>query len=362
MDLCVSCKGCKRECPTGVDMARMKIEFLGHYKKRHGWTLKDKLVARLPDYAHRLSGIAWLANLRDSVPLATALGERWLGFARERRLPVWRRDTFWRAHDPALFAGAEETLATARAGGKAAVLFVDTFNGIFERENAIAAAHVLKGAGYTLHTLAKRRGHHCCGRTYLTSGMVEAARGKTAALIDALLPFADAGVAIVGLEPSCLLTLRDEALAMRLGDKATRVAGHALLFEEFVAREAQAGRFAVDFDGVDAPVLVHGHCHQKAFAAVVPILDVLRLVPGANPILIESSCCGMAGSFGYETRHQDVSRAMAEASLLPAIRAVPDAIVVADGTSCRQQIAHGAAREALHVARVLEQFLPAAPA
>ncbi|HEY2559598.1 MAG TPA: FAD-binding oxidoreductase, partial [Caldimonas sp.] len=180
-------------------------------------------------------------------------------------------------------------------------------------------------------------------------------------LVDALLPFADAGIAIVGLEPSCLLTLRDEALAMRLGDKAIRVAERALLFEEFIAREMKAARFAVDFDGVDAPVLVHGHCHQKAFAAVAPILDVLRLVPGASPILIETSCCGMAGSFGYEARHQDVSRAMAEASLLPAIRAVPDALVVADGTSCRQQIAHGAARDALHAARVLERFLPERP-
>jgi Fe-S oxidoreductase len=188
--------------------------------------------------------------------------------------------------------------------------------------------------------------------------MVDAARAKALALVDALLPFADAGIAIIGLEPSCLLTLRDEALALRLGEKANRVAAHALLFEEFVARETKGGRFAVDFDGIDAPVLVHGHCHQKAFAAVAPILDVLRLVPGANPILIETSCCGMAGSFGYEVRHQDASRAMAEASLLPAIRAVPDAIVVADGTSCRQQIAHGAQREALHSARFLERFLP----
>jgi Fe-S oxidoreductase len=362
LDLCVSCKGCRRECPTGVDMARMKIEFLAHYKKRHGHTLKDKLVARLPDYAHRLSAVAWLANLRDRVPGAAALGERWLGLAARRRLPRWRRDTFWRAHDPAPFAGAETTLATARAGGKAAVLFVDTFNGIFESENAIAAARVLKAAGYTLHTVTKGGGHHCCGRTYLASGMVDEARERAGALLDALLPFAEAGIAIVGLEPSCLLTLRDETLAMRLGDKAQAVARHALLLEEFISREAAAGRFRIDFRPVAAPILVHGHCHQKAFAAVAPILDVLRLVPGAEPSLIETSCCGMAGSFGYEARHQEVSRAMAEASLLPAIRAVPDAIVVADGTSCRQQIAHGASREALHVARVLERFLPAAAA
>ena len=173
------------------------------------------------------------------------------------------------------------------------------------------------------------------------------------------MPFAQAGIAIVGLEPSCLLTLRDEALALGLGDKAIAVSKQALLFEEFIAREAKAGRFDVAFTPVESPLLVHGHCHQKAFAAVAPILDVLRLVPGAKPALIETSCCGMSGSFGYEASHHAVSMAMAEASLLPAIRNAPDAIVVADGTSCRQQIAHGAKREALHVARVLERFLPA---
>ncbi len=360
MDLCVSCKGCKRECPTGVDMARMKIEVLAHYKKRHGYTLKDRLVAHLPDYAHAASRVPWLANLRDRLPGAAALGERLLGLSARRRLPRWRRDTFWRARDRSLFASAEATIAAARSGVKAALLFVDTFNGIFESENALAAARVLHAAGYTLHTLEKSGGHHCCGRTYLASGMVDEARAKTGALVDALLPFAEAGIAIVGLEPSCLLTLRDEALVLGLGAKASTVAGQALLFEEFIDREAKAGRFAVDFTPLAQPLLVHGHCHQKAFAAVTPILDVLRLVPGAKPELIETSCCGMAGSFGYEASHHDVSLRMAEASLLPAIRKIPEAIVVADGTSCRQQIADGAGREALHVARLLERCLPEA--
>ena len=358
LDLCVSCKGCKRECPTGVDMARMKIEFLAQHAKRHGHSLKDRLVAHLPDYAHALSRIAPLVNLGQRIPGAAALNERLLGFAPERTLPRWRRDTFWRACDARDFASAEATIAAAKSTGKAAVLFVDTFNGIFESENALAASRVLNAAGYAVHTLAKAGAHHCCGRTFLTSGHVDEARERADALLDALLPFADVGVAIVGLEPSCLLTLRDEALALRLGAKAEQVARHALLFEEFVAREAAAGRFRIDFSAASAPILVHAHCHQKAFAAVQPILDALRLVPGAKPALVETSCCGMAGTFGYEARHQEVSRRMAEASLLPAIRAVPDAIVVADGTSCRQQIAHGAAREALHAARVLERFLP----
>jgi Fe-S oxidoreductase len=203
----------------------------------------------------------------------------------------------------------------------------------------------------------KSGGHHCCGRTYLACGMVDEAKAKAEALIDALLPFAQAGIAIVGLEPSCLLTLRDEALVMGLGAKAEIVSGRAKLFEEFLAEEARAGRFAPNLKAAGAPILLHGHCHQKAFAAVNPILDVLRLIPGAKPELIETSCCGMAGSFGYEASHYDVSMAMAELSLLPALRKQPDAIVVADGTSCRHQIRDGVQREAVHVARLLERLL-----
>ena len=357
MDLCVSCKGCKRDCPTGVDMARMKVEFLSHYKAKHGWTIKDRLVAKLPDYAATASRLPWLMNLRDRVAGAAALSEKWFGFSAKRTLPRWRSDTFWKAGDRTLFADAEATLARMKQDGKAAILFVDTFNGTFESENAWAAARVLKAAGYTIHTVGKSGGHHCCGRTYLASGMVDEAKAKAGALIAALLPFAREGIAIVGLEPSCLLTLRDEALVMGLGDAANTVGAQALLFEEFVAREAKAGRCAVKLKAAAAPILLHGHCHQKAFGAVSPILDVLRLIPDAKPELIESSCCGMAGSFGYEAKHYDVSMAMAEAALLPAVRKRPDAIVVADGTSCRHQIADGAQREAVHVALLMERLL-----
>jgi FAD/FMN-containing dehydrogenase/Fe-S oxidoreductase len=354
MDLCVACKGCRRECPTGVDMAKMKVEFLAHYKARHGHTLRDRLVARLPEYAAFASRVPWLLNLRNRMPGAAWLGERLTGLSAKRSLPAWRRDTFWRAQALRTeFVGRDDALARAAAGERVAVLFVDTFNGIFESENALAAAHVLRAAGYALHTVTKAGGHHCCGRTYLATGMAEQAKVRAGALVDALLPLARAGIPIVGLEPSCLLTLRDEALVMGLGEKARVVAGQALLFEEFVAREARAGRFALRLRPAGAPLLVHGHCHQKAFDAVSPILDVLRLIPDANPELIESSCCGMAGSFGYEAGHHAISMQMAEASLLPAVRKQPGAIVVADGTSCRHQIADGAGREAVHAARLL---------
>jgi Fe-S oxidoreductase len=187
--------------------------------------------------------------------------------------------------------------------------------------------------------------------------MVDRAKHKLATLIDALLPFAQAQIAIVGLEPSCILTLRDEALVMGLGEKALAVAGHTFLFEEFIVREAAAGRFERKFKSEHRPILVHGHCHQKAFDAVNPILTVLRMIPDAQPELIETSCCGMAGSFGYEAEHYDISMKMAEAALLPRIRLDPDAIIVADGTSCRHQIADGVEREAVHIARLLDRLM-----
>ena len=357
MDLCVGCKGCKRDCPTGVDMARMKIEFLSHYTARHGLSFKDRLISRLPDYAALASRLPWLLNLRNAVPALARLGEALWGISARRSLPHWRRDTFWRSVAPAQLTPRDELLRLARAGQKVAVLFVDTFNGTFETENALAALQVLQAAGYRVHSAMKGGAHHCCGRTYLAAGQVDAARVRLEGLIDALLPLAEAGIAIVGLEPSCLLTLRDEALVMGLGAKAETVAAQAVLFEEFIAREAAAGRFTATFKPVGQPILVHGHCHQKAFDAVSPLMQVLALIPGARPELIESSCCGMAGSFGYEAQHHAVSLQMAELSLLPTLRKQPDALVVADGTSCRHQIADGAQREAMHAARLLAGLL-----
>jgi Fe-S oxidoreductase len=357
LDLCVGCKGCKRDCPTGVDMARMKVEFLHHYKARHGYSFKDKLVACLPDYAHWASRFAPLLNLRDRIPGLAALSEKFTGFSARRRLPQWQRKTFF--NSGAISATREQVLAATRP----VVLFVDTFNGYFESGNAVSALKVLQAAGYTVHVATKTIADGkqlCCGRTYLASGMVAQAHAKARELVDALLPFAEQGIAIVGLEPSCLLTLRDEMLVMGRGDAAQTISAQALLFEEFLAREAAAGRLEelkARLKPAEQAILLHGHCHQKAFGAVSPILDVLRLIPGARPELIESSCCGMAGSFGYEASHYEVSMQMAELSLLPAVREQPDAIVVADGTSCRHQIRDGAQREAIHVAVLMAQQL-----
>jgi FAD/FMN-containing dehydrogenase/Fe-S oxidoreductase len=379
MDLCVGCKGCKRDCPTGVDMAKMKVEFLHHYKAKHGYTLKDRLVAHLPDYAHIASRFAPLLNLRDAVPGLPWLSEKLLGLSSRRSLPQWTGNTFWKQLEKGhVIAGSTRNPSGREAASlgfqtatreqvlesvKPVVLFVDTFNGYFESANATAAVQVLQAAGYTVHVAAKSKPdgkHLCCGRTYLASGMVDTARAKASELIASLLPFAEKGIAIVGLEPSCLLTLRDEALVMGLGDDAVTVSQHALLLEEFLAREASAGKLEAlraRLKPHAGPILLHGHCHQKAFGAVSPIVEVIKLIPGAKPELIESSCCGMAGSFGYEASLHGVSMQMAELSLLPAVRLQPDAVVVADGTSCRHQIRDGAAREAVHVAALLARQL-----
>ena len=355
LDLCVSCKGCKRDCPTGVDMARMKVEATAAYKQRHGHTLRDRLIAHLPRYARFASALPWLFNLRDQVPLLARWSERLLGFAAARSLPRWRRDTLRHEAPRYGLVDAEQALAAS----KAVVLWVDTFNGHFETENARDAVRVLQAAGYAVHVPGLEGETLCCGRTYLASGMPGRAKASAGALVAALAPFAAQGIAIVGLEPSCLLSLRDEVLGMGLGEAAKAVAAQALTFEEFLAREAKAGRFAPPLSPAARPIKVHGHCHQKAFGVMQPALEVLKLIPGAKPELIESSCCGMAGSFGYEAEHHAVSMQMAELSLLPEVRAASDAWIVADGASCRHQIADGAQREALHVARVLAAHLTA---
>ena len=352
MELCVGCKGCKRDCPTGIDMARMKTEFLYHYRKRNGLKLKDRLVANLPRYAPLASKFAPLLNLRDRLPGAAALSEKWLGLSARRTLPRWRSDPFL----------SSAPLSTRAAQGvMEVVLFADTFNNYFESENARAALRVLQAAGYHVH-VARALGEErplCCGRTYLAAGQVDEAKQEARRTIDALLPFVRRGLPVVGLEPSCLLTMRDEFLAYGFGDEAKQLARAAMLFEEFIARESKAGSLNLKLKALpQSTALLHGHCHQKAFDAVKPVQVVLGLVPNLEVKLIESSCCGMAGSFGYEARHYETSMKMGELSLLPAVRkAGPDTLIVADGTSCRHQIADGAQREAVHVARVLEAAL-----
>ncbi|WP_375463130.1 FAD-binding and (Fe-S)-binding domain-containing protein [uncultured Methylobacterium sp.] len=353
MDLCVSCKACRRECPTGVDMARMKVEFLHHYHARHGLPLKDRLIGMMPHYAGVAAKLAPLLNLRDRVPALAKLSERVADFSARRSMPRWRRP--WaETGEP---AHPEDVTGEFRD----VILFGDTFNRAFERENLEAAERVLIAAGYRLHRVFPARGNRplCCGRTWLASGQTDRARAEARRTLDTLLPFVRAGARVVGLEPSCLLTFRDEFLALLPGAQAEHLARSSLLFEELLAVDLAAGRIALRLaDQAGRVAHLHGHCHQKAFGAMGAVEAVLRAVPGLDVRPIESSCCGMAGAFGYGRETIDVSVAMAELSLFPALRkAGPDDIVVADGTSCRHQIHDGLGLRAEHVARVLDRAL-----
>ena len=344
--LCVSCKGCKRECPTGVDMARMKIEVLAARASSNGLTLHDRLVAYLPRYAPVAARLHWLMNLRNRLPLLARLMQRPTGFSAARALPHWSARPFRDAEAQ----GADADI----------VLFADPFNRWFEPENLRAAVRVLNAAGRRVTVARPLDGGPPlqCGRTLLSAGLVDEARTEARRLIDALLPHIRAGRSIVGLEPSSLLTLRDEIPAMLPGDDTAQIAGAALMFEEYVAAEHEAGRWSLPLRPPGVPVLLHGHCHQKALDVMPAIHKALALLPETDIQLIETSCCGMAGSFGYGLETEAISRQMGELSLFPAIRAAPgDAIIVADGTSCRHQIADGTGRRAIHVARLFELAL-----
>ena len=375
LKLCVSCKACRRECPTGVDMAKMKIEVLAARANKYGISLRDRLIGYLPRYARLASALAPLVNLRDRVPFLAMLSEKVAGFSAKRRLPQFRMRYFNPKED-----------AVGPDGGPEVVLFADTFNRYHERENLDAAVAVLTGAGYRVHLPKPVNGSSrplCCGRTFLTAGLVDEARAELERTFAAFLPFAQRGIPIVGLEPSCLFTFRDEAISLSApplpsregagggglsasGSILTRanaelLAKSTLLFEEFLAKEIDAGRFTPNLAPIGSTAMLHGHCHQKSFNVMGPVQKVLSKVPGLKVNLIESSCCGMAGAFGYQAETIDVSLKMAELSLLPAVRgADKDAIIVADGTSCRHQIKDGTERHALHVAAVLAKSMEAA--
>lgn len=344
MKLCVGCKACKRECPTGVDMAAMKIEVAAARVAKAGLGMRDRLVAHMPRYAPYLARVPWLANARDTVPGLAGLSETIAGLSRRRSLPKWRSDSY------------RHGTSAGSADGDPVILFGDTFNTWFDSENLHAARAVLAAGGFKVVSPLPEGSSRppCCGRTFLASGLVDEARAEARRLIAAYLPLVRAGAKIVGLEPSCLLTLRDELTVLKLGPETDEIAAAAMMFEEFVV--AHADRF--EFTALERKALLHGHCHQKAHNVMGSVTAALKLVPGLEVDTVESSCCGMAGAFGYQAETYEVSRAMGELSLLPSVRvAESDTLIVADGTSCRHQIADGTGRGAIHVARVLEMAI-----
>jgi Fe-S oxidoreductase/FAD/FMN-containing dehydrogenase len=342
LKLCVSCKACRRECPTGVDMAKMKIEATAARAAQNGISFRERIIAELPRYAPLAATFAGAANLRNKVPVLRRLFDQKLGFAVERDLPVWRTDPF----------RDEEASAYAKPGSGArnVVLFADTFNRYFEPDNLRAALRVIAAAGWSPSLPLHDGRPLCCGRTYLAAGLIDKARAEARRTLAALA----ADALVVGLEPSCLLTLRDEFVSLLPGSEARALASRAVTFGEWMTRE----KIALKLRPTPTKAHVHGHCHQKSFGAFDPTLASLRLTPDLIVAPIASSCCGMAGAFGYQSETQDVSRAMAEADLMPAVRnAKPQELIVADGFSCRHQIAALSGRAAVHSVRVLANAL-----
>ncbi len=346
MDLCIECKACKSECPSSVDMTKIKFEFLAQYYKKNGVPLRSRLMADIARFSRWNSGFI-------APPVNTMLGNgavRWLlektlGVSRHRNMPKFARvpfTTWFRNRGP------------QASQKKKVVLFNDTFNTFNYPHVSIAATEVLEAAGFEVIL----PGHWCCGRPMISKGLVDKARAAAKDCIEKLSPFAEQGIPIVGLEPSCLLTLRDELLMLVPDDpRGPAIAKNAFLFEEFIAKLVEEGELDLKFKQATEKVLLHGHCQQKALAGTATSKQTLGAA-GCEVDEVDSGCCGMAGSFGYEAEHYDISQAMGERRLLPAVRAADEkTTIVAAGVSCRQQIKHGTGRQALHPAEVLRAKL-----
>jgi FAD/FMN-containing dehydrogenase/Fe-S oxidoreductase len=346
MDLCLECKGCKAECPSNVDMAKLKYEFLHHYYRANGLPLRNRLFGHLA----RLNALGALApglvNRLSRLAPSRWLLEKLAGIDRRRPLPPLATQTFtdWFARRP----------PPAAAPRGEVVLFHDTFVTYNAPEIGQAAVGLLEAAGHRV-VLVDRK---CCGRPLISKGLLDQAREHAAWNVARLAPYASRGIAVVGLEPSCLLTLRDESVDLLRTAEARTVARQSFLLEEFLTRERSRG-LRLPFKGNGRPALLHGHCHQKALVGTGPTVAALRWA-GFEVSEVDSGCCGMAGSFGFEREHYDVSVWLGNRRLAPAVKATPaDAEIVAPGISCRQQIEHLAGRRAKHPAEVLWEALSA---
>ena len=347
LDLCLSCKACKTECPSSVDMAKLKTEFLAHYHDAHGTPLRSRVFGHIHDISRLASPVAPFVNLGMRLgldrPVMTALG-----VAPGRKLSRFAPRTFsqrWHEHQQRHAGRNRQTRGQA-------VYFHDTFAEYNYPRIGMAAVTLLEAAGFEVIVEERRA---CCGRPMLSKGLIEDARKLARRNVEVLANYAKQDVPIIGTEPSCILTLRDEYRDLLPDDaNAAAVAGQAFMIDEFLAKLDQAGDLGIVWNDEPGPeVLFHGHCHQKALIGVGPSLAMLK---AAGCIATESGagCCGMAGSFGYEAEHYEVSRKIGEERLFPAVNAAPAATVVSvAGVSCRQQIEHFTDRKTGHIAEVL---------
>jgi FAD/FMN-containing dehydrogenase/Fe-S oxidoreductase len=369
LDLCVECKACKAECPTGVDMAKLKYEVLAQRNEVRGVPLRARLFAQINTLSRLTSPFGRVANLVSRMRPLRVVMQRLTGIAAQRPLPAFASQTFpaWfkRHHDdesvrpePRRDVEGRAASTTPRVSRGEAVFFHDTFTDYYHPEVGRAAVRILEALGYTV-VLAERTG--CCGRPAISKGLLPTARRWARGNVEALLPYAERGVPIVGTEPSCLLTFRDEYPDLLRDDDARTVADQSFLLDELLvklaAEEPESVR-GVFRDGLDQDILLHAHCHQKAIVGPEPTLEALRLVPGYRVSLVETSCCGMAGSFGFEAEHYEVSKAMGGLRLFPAVEAAgAGAEIAITGVSCRQQIGHFTSRKPRHAIEILADAL-----
>ncbi|MBI2855546.1 MAG: anaerobic glycerol-3-phosphate dehydrogenase subunit C [Chloroflexi bacterium] len=347
LDLCLECKGCKAECPSQVDMAKLKYEFLDAYHSKHGYPLRARLFANIAALSKIGSALAPLSNWGARFPVTRWALDRFLRIDRRRPLPPFTRRTFNR------WFHSRKKATDGDIQGHV-VLFNDTFMSYSYPSIGVAATELLERAGFRV-TLVDRK---CCGRPMVSKGMLDQAKAHAQYNVDLLYPYVEQGAYVVGCEPSCLLTLRDEYPDLLGTDKAKRVAESALMLEELLQMLQQRGELKLAFKTTSRKVLFHGHCHERALVGNAPALEALRLVPGLQVQESQAGCCGMAGAFGYEKEHYDISMTIGGQRLFPAVASAGlDTEIVVTGVSCRQQILHGTGRHPKHLAEVLAEAL-----
>jgi Fe-S oxidoreductase len=348
LDLCLECKACKSECPLGVDMASLKSEFLSHYQDVNGVPRRSRLFGAIRPLNRLGAATAPLSNLPARIPGGRALLERTMGIARERPLPRFARDH--------LVRWDKRRQRSVEAPRGDVIFLADSFTTYTEPAVGRAAIELLEAAGWSV----RLESAGCCGRASISKGLLDDARGMAAAMAARLAPHAERGVPIIGCEPSCLLTLREEHLSLLPDDpRAQAVAAQARLVEELLLEAVDDGSLRLRAGSPAARRIVfHGHCHQKALAGTKATVELLRRIPGAEVVELDAGCCGMAGSFGFETEHYELSMQIGETRLFPALRS-EDAgtLVAATGVSCRQQIAHGVGRAARHPVQIVRDAL-----
>jgi FAD/FMN-containing dehydrogenase/Fe-S oxidoreductase len=366
LDLCLECRACKAECPVGVDVARFKSEFLADYWRRHGTPLRARAIGSIHRIAEWGSRLAPLVNALSATSLSRWIAEKTMGIDRRRPMPRWSARTFVELERSSRASHEASAPGTPRRGeGRAASnsqpvvsIFVDTFTNYSHPDIGVAAMEVLRAGGLSLRLAP----NGCCGRPLISQGLLEQARVLAEANVTALLETALGGSPIVFLEPSCLSAVREDAPSLLRGDmqkKARVVADACVLFEDFLERELAEGRISLPLSPGPTTALLHGHCHQKAMGLNPSARALLSRIPSCVVVDLDAGCCGMAGSFGYAREHYEVSRQIGERKLLPAARAMqPGSVLVASGTSCREQVAHFAGVRAVHPAQLLRQCLP----